>query len=449
MSFTSLRQRAGGGGGRGSLLGSGREVGKPQRRSFLLIVGALGLIFALLLLYVGFNAANSIPGKSYFYLNGEFEEADNIAETYQIRKGAELVGQVSSFRVEDGKSIVELQLNGDQRGEILSDTTLRVRPRSPIGVRFIELTPGTEGEPLEEGAIIRAAQTESTVPLDEALSALDRKARDGFGVFLKEAGKGFAGRGQDLNATLAQGPQTLDDLESVAGAVNERNGAFSRFIRSTEGAAAAAEPVREQIATGFDPEARALRPFSDAGDALQETLVEAPPTLASVRNDLAASDPLVRETRLLAQAAEPTLEQAEPALRNTADLLEDSRPPLRDLDSTLRLAERAVTPTLGLLDTVDPVLPNIDEALKDALPIVDELAPRGCDYTRFFENWQSMLGFSDGDSNFIRFELIPTEESTGAGGESGAENGGEARTPTFSNAYPEPCEAGSGTEPTR
>ena len=39
-----------------------------------------------------------------------------------------------------------------------SDTRLRVRPRSPIGVRFVELSPGTHGRPLAEGAcpLVRA-----------------------------------------------------------------------------------------------------------------------------------------------------------------------------------------------------------------------------------------------------------------------------------------------------
>ena len=59
----------------------------------------------------------------------------------------------------------------------------------------------------------------------------------------------------------------------------------------------------------------------------------------------------------------------------------------------------------------------------------------GYHYTKRF-TWLShwVLGFTDGSINFIRFEIIASEESIG-GGVKGA-------TPTFSNAYPQPCEVG-------
>ena len=429
MNLTSLRQR---------MPGAGREVGKPQSRTFLLVTGAFGIAFALLLLYVGFNAANSIPGRSYYYINAEFDEADNITDTYQVRSGAELIGQVSDTGVHEGKAVVELQLAAEE-GPLLSDTTLRIRPRSPIGVRYVELHKGTQGEELAQGATIPATQTKATVTIDGALAALDKKTRAETQTFLKEFGAGFADRGVGGNKTVAVAPEFLQDTKSVSAAVTDLNGALSRFISSGQGAANAADPVTEDIGQGFEPEAASLRPFKEQEQGVQDTLEEAPPTLQTARVELARTDPMVVETGAFARAARPLLQAGRGAFRETTELLDDSQPSLRDLDHTLDLLDQAVDPTLGLLNTVNPVLPNIEDGLKNTLPILNVLAPRGCDYDRMFDNWQSMLGFSDGSMNMIRFEVIASEESIG-GGQKGV-------TPTFSNAYPKPCQVGK--EPIR
>jgi ABC-type transporter Mla subunit MlaD len=425
MSRIGLRDR---------LPGRQREVGKPQNRTFLLITGAIGIGFALLLLYIGFNAANTIPGKSYYYVNAEFEEADNITDTYQVRSGAELIGQVSGTSVNNGNAVVELQLDADQ-GPLLDDSWIRIRPRSPIGVRYVELHKGTEGEEIPEGGTIPASQTKATVTIDGALSSLDKKTRNEAQNFLREFGNGFADRGIGGNKMVSQAPQFLQDTAEVSSSVTELDGALKRFIASSQGAANAAEPVRTDIAEGFEPEAEALEPFKDEESGVRSTLEEAPPTLQTANSQLPRITPLVVETGRLAQEARPMLANAPGALDETSELLDDAQPSLRDLDRTLDLARDAVSPTLGLLDTIEPVLPNIDDTLRDTLPILDVLAPRGCDYDRMFRNWESMLGFTDGSINFIRFEIIASEESIG-GGVKGA-------TPTFSNAYPQPCEVGS------
>jgi ABC-type transporter Mla subunit MlaD len=427
MSPLNLRDR---------LPGSRREVGKPQSRAFLLITGAFGIAFALLLLYVGFNAANSIPGRSYYYINAEFEEADNITDTYQVRSGAQLVGQVSNTSVHDGKAVVELQLAADQ-GPLLSDTTMRVRPRSPIGVRYIELHKGTEGRPLPQGATIPADQTSATVTIDGALAALDEETRGKTQTFLKEFGSGFADRGVGGNKMLADSPQFLQDTTQVAGSINDMDGALRRFIVSSQGAANAADPVRADIAEGFEPESKALEPFKNAEGDVKQTLVEAPPTLRTASAELPGITTLVAETGRLAAETQDMLRKGPAAFNETSELLDDSQSSLRDLDHTLELTQNAVSPTLNLLDTVKPVLPNLDGAIRDTLPIVLNLVPRACDYDQMFRNWESMLGFTDGQINFIRFEVIASGESLGGGPKKGG------ATPIFSNAYPEPCQVGS------
>jgi virulence factor Mce-like protein len=396
-------------------------------------LGLSGVFLGMYLFWVGFNAPNNIPGRSYYTLHAQFANADNLTSHYQVRVGGRLIGQVLNPRVSNGLAVVDLQLTPAIK-PLLSDTKLKVRPRSPIGVRYVDVLPGTRGTPLKDGALISASQTSATVTLDQVLGALNTTARAGTRTFLNELGVGFAGRGEDLGGAITAAPQFLGDTTTVTAAINARTGAAARLIRATEGAAAAADPVRQQIAAGFDPEARAMRPFSVHGDSLRAALDVAPGALATVRAGLIQTDPLLVEVDGLAVNARPALRVAPGALTETTALLRESRPSFAALNGTLKLAGRAVHPTLRLLRTISPVLPSVEAALRGGLPILAELAPRGCDIKLMLSNWESMLAFGNEGGNFLRFNLVGgSQESAGIG---------HVTTGVHQNPYPAPCVAG-------
>lgn len=419
-------------------LSGGRAVGKPQSRTFMLALGALGMVAALGMLWIGFNAAKTIPGRSYFYLNAEFVEADNLSKTYQVRQGAKLIGQVQELNARNGLAVIRLQLNGDERGKLRTDARLEVRPRSPVGVRYIDVKPGTKGRPLREDETIKATNTSATTPLESGLRTFDPVTREGFKTALSELGASFYGRGEDISSTLKQTPEVLQDTDTVVTAVTNLDGAVGRFIKSTQGAANAADPVRNRIATGWNPESRALRPFSQEADAVRTTFDEAPPTLRTARLQLRRTDPFLRATSSFLRTAQPTLRVAPDSLRETTALLRESQSSLRNLDRTFQLAEAATPPTLDVLDTADPVLPDVSEVSKDGQDLADDLAPRGCDVDRFARNWESMMTYSDGEQAVLRLNVVFGLETI----EGGTSMGGLLPpTPFRDNPYPAPCEA--------
>lgn len=421
---------------------STRPVSHQRGRGFMLALGAVGIGFALLLLYIGFTAPERIPGRSYYNLTAQFNDADNLTKSYQVRIGGRLVGQVLEPRVQDGKGVVRLQLTPDIE-PLKSDTTLRVRPRSAVGVRFVELVPGTKGVPLGEGDVIPAGQTSETVQLDEALGTFDAKRRAKLKTFISELGGGLVSRGEDVNDTVRTAPRFLSDLDAVAGAVNARAGAPARFVAESRGAAAAADPVRDVIARGFRPEADALEVFTGNEAPLRRLLDVAPGDLSAVRAGLARTDPFLTETRAFAAAARPALRAGVPALRETAALLAEARPGLRDLDPTLQRARQVVDPTLDVLETVRPVLPNVRQALTEPQGILSILAPRGCDITGMARNWTSMLGYGSGNGTNLRFSLLPSIEGGFRTTETTKPLVKDVLSPTGENAYPAPCVAGT------
>ncbi|XAY04060.1 hypothetical protein DSM112329_00886 [Paraconexibacter sp. AEG42_29] len=390
------------------------------------LVGSVGVLGVLVLVYVGFKAPDKIPGRSYYNLKAEFKNADNLTGHYQVRNGGKLVGQVLKPRIENGVAVVDLQLDPTEKG-LKSDTRLEVRPRSAVGVRYLDIKPGKNGTPLQEGDTIPFTQTGSTVQLDTVLGTFDTETRANAQKFLRELGTGFAGRGEDLNEAiggaskmlrLASGAQpgtgAADSLSSTAGwlsAIADRKGSIRSLISGSDTIAGTSDPVREQIAAGFKPQAKALEPFAQERGAIHSTLEKAPGTFTTASSRLPAVDGMVEQLRGFARDIRPGLRAAPASFTQTSALLTESRPGLRDARATLRLADRAVDPTLGLLDTVKPVLPQIDQTLANTTPIVSRLGDFGCDIVQFGTRWGSMLKYGNQGGSYLRFNLNAGPES--------------------------------------
>jgi ABC-type transporter Mla subunit MlaD len=208
-----------------------RPAAQQRGRGFMIALGLLGLGMTVAFTAIGFNAPNSIPGRGYYNLEAEFADADNIAPHAQVRLGGKIVGQVLNPRVEDGKAIVDLQIDPKYK-PLKADSIVEVRPRSAVGVRYVDIRSGQDGVPLEEGARIPAAQTRATRALDEVLGTFDSETRVRTQQFLRELGTGLAGRGEDLNETLGAAPQTLRRTDDVVGAVAGRTDAAGNLVRA-------------------------------------------------------------------------------------------------------------------------------------------------------------------------------------------------------------------------
>lgn len=416
----------------------GRAASRSLPRPVLWAIGLAGIGAVVVMFLIGYNAPNSIPGRQYYTVKAAFDNADNLTAHYQVRIGGKNVGQVLRPRVEDGKAVVDLQMTPDV-GPLRSDTTLRVRPRSPIGVRFVELKPGTKGAPLADGQLLPTSQTSASTELDTTLSTFDAERRakaqelaDGFGT-------GVLGRGEDIQNLLDDGPQGLRSLKAIAEPINDRTGAVRGFVRGADGASLAADPVRETIRRGFGDGADALQALADSGDGLRGSLNEAPSSLAAARAGLRDAEPFLREIRALSRISLPALRPAPAGLRSTSLLIRQSPAGLRSARTTLDEADDAVDPVLALLREVRPVIPSIRSGLATSLPVVDELGAHGCDIALFAKNWSSMLGFGVpssgrkdiGTLNALRLNVLGSEESVAGAG---------VRSPlVVDNPYPAPC----------
>ncbi|MCW3038905.1 MAG: Virulence factor Mce family protein, partial [Solirubrobacterales bacterium] len=328
----------------------------------------------------------------HYDVSADFVGASNLGRYAEVRIAGRRVGQVLDVAPHARLARVRLQLNKDVR-PLRSGTTARIRLKGLLGAKFVELTPSARGTVLQDGATLPATQTSSSVELFDVFAALDKRRRTHLRDLLLGLGTGFTGRGQQLNETLGELPPALRDLNSLAGAVNARGGAAERLMPSLDAAAGAFEPVRADLAAGWDPQARALAPFRDRRGKVQDALHVAPEALDAVRSGLHASDPLLIQTARFARASRALTVPAPAALRQTTGLLRASPGPLRTARTLLQRTSRAVPPTLQLTRRIDPLIRPLIRSLRGGLPVFAELDRRRCDLLGFVRNWRSMLAF--------------------------------------------------------
>jgi virulence factor Mce-like protein len=414
-------------------------------------VVAVGVLLALV--WVAIIAPRGVPGLSYYKINAQFDDASQIADLSQVRIAGRHIGQVAKSDLRNGKATVELQLYPGQ-GPLRSDTTARIRLKGALGAKYIELNPGRKGRVLPEGGTLPASQTSTATDLLDILQSFDARTRRHLQVAVRGLGEGFLARGKDLNAMLRVAPGFFGGLRRTSDTVLARPGAAARLFPSLESLSRAYDPVREELASGFDPEARALGAFADRRDAIDRTLVEAPPALQALRQGLDTATPLLHETAGFARATTRLTRRAPAALRETSVLLRAARPGLRDAKPLLDELSQAVSPTLRFLRAVDPVISPAIRALRNNVNGLAELGRHSCDFLGFARNWRSSLGFGVqegfgdltgtlddgppglGPLNSLRVLVVRPAEAETLSADAPPVDAGVARNP-----YPSPCVA--------
>jgi phospholipid/cholesterol/gamma-HCH transport system substrate-binding protein len=337
-------------------------------------------------------APRGVPGLKYYRLDAQFADASQIADLSEVRIAGRHVGQVIHSDLSHGKATVELQFFPGQKS-LPTDTTARIRLKGLLGAKFVDVTPGHSRQKLSSGAILPVKQTSSSVELLDVLQAFDPSTRRALQASVRSLGGGFLGRGDDLNKMLDQGPVFYGNLGRVSNSITARRGAAARFAPSVASLSAAYDPVRQELASGFRPEATVMQAFDAKRPQLDRTLREAPGAMQNLRAGLTAATPLLNETAALARDTIRITHTAPAALRETTGLLRKGTPALRDTRPLLVSLANAVPPTLSLLRRLDPVIDPSVRALRNNVPVLTQLGVHGCDVLMFARNWRSSLGF--------------------------------------------------------
>ncbi len=101
------------------------------------------------------------------------------------------VGQVSGSELDSGRAIVTMQVDHKYAELIHPDASLLLRPRTGLQDMTIEVDPGTDGEPVEEGSTLPLASSQPNVQPDQIFASLDGDTRSFLQLLLQAAGEGL------------------------------------------------------------------------------------------------------------------------------------------------------------------------------------------------------------------------------------------------------------------
>ena len=300
------------------------------------MVGAVTVLVTIVAVFLAYNANSGLPFVPSYNLSVELPDAEKLVPGNEVRIGGVRVGQISAIEPEQDPetgelhAVADLKLDPDVE-ELPVDSTMIVRARSALGLKYLELVRGTSSEGYPAGSVVPlSAATPEPVDIDDFLDTFDEPTRTAIQANLVEFGNALAGRGPDLNAALGKLPGALEYLQPVMKNLGASDTRFERFIVSISAAAAEVAPVAEQQAEMFVNLDTTFTALASVAPSLQETIVETPPTFAVATDTLPTIRPFLANSAGLFAELRPGVRELAAAAPNIADSLEAGVPALRE-----------------------------------------------------------------------------------------------------------------------
>ena len=433
------------------------------------LIGAATTLVVIVAVFLAYNANSGLPFVPTYNLTILVPNAANLTEGNEVRIGGTRVGVIDKIDVKTKKTgvdyaVVHTKLETSVK-PVPVDSTVLIRPRSSLGLKYVQIAKGTSTKGFPDGGTmpLSAARPEP-VEFDQFISMFSAPTRVASRVNLFEFGNVFAGRGQDLNRALEDAPSLVRNLIPVMANLADRRTRLGELFQALGQTAAEVAPVGSQQAslfvnldTTFGAIANVARPYlQDSityGVPAQEAAIA---TFPGQRVFLANSTTLLKKLApgvdALSQAA-PDLAEAvvtgTPVLERSVKFNQELVPTFQSVQA---FAEDPLT-SLGVLD--------LTSALDELNPTLSYFTPSQtvCKYpTLLLRNAANLLSDGDNIGTAQRFDVIsaPVGPNSESGPSTAPANGGgptpkdQAANWLHSNLYPiaaapgqtRECEAG-------
>ncbi len=282
------------------------------------LIGAVTVLALLLAVFLAYNANQGLPFVPTQTLHVDIANASSIVVGNDVREGGFRVGLVSGMRpveLPGGQVGAELTLQLNQsNGQVPTDSTVSIRPLSVLGLKYVDLHRGISRHDFGDGGTVPFGQTTVPVQLDDIFSTFNPPTRRAIQNSLVGIGDTLAGRGSDLNDTIATLPRLFGHLTPVAHDLSASSTGLSRFFTSLNSFMGAIAPVAETNVRLFGEAATTFAALTREPGALESTIAESPSTLSVSTRSLAIQQPLLADLATLGQALNPATASLRAAL---------------------------------------------------------------------------------------------------------------------------------------
>ena len=391
------------------------------------LVGALTVLTTVVAVFLAYNANAGLPFTPVYSLDAVVPNAAGLIRGNEVRIGGTLVGQMSSLDPvvgRNGSVGARLHLKLLRSVEPLPvDSRIAIRPRSPLGLEYIEITVGRSKKGLADGAAIPyGPRTKKPVAVDDLFNMFDKRTRAAAKTNLDQFGTGVAGRGTALNQAVAGLEPLVAHLQPVMRNLLDPRTRLPRLFPALERAARELAPVASQNGALIGALDQTFAGLAGVTGPIQQAIARGPLALTVATRDLPANQPFLRDSTELFRRLRPAFSSLASASTHLAPAFAQAQPSLR---ATPALAGQLDT-TLSHLDslTSDPrVDPGIARLAETATLLGDPVhfvtpAQTTCNYlTLFFRNLQSTFSEGDAIGTFLRFGILALPQ--GADSEAG------------------------------
>lgn len=354
------------------------------------LIGALTLLVVIVAVFLAYNANQGLPFVPTFDVKAELEGGQNLVASNDVRIGGYRVGAVDritpSFNPRTGKANAIVHMKLDKEVEPLPvDSRVYVRPRSNLGLKYVELSIGKSSTAMKPGATIPQAQSKTPIELDEYFSTFNEEMRQNLQDTFEGYGDALAGRGRSINIAIQEFVPFLTHLTPVMTALSDPTTQLNQFFRATSRFSGELAPVARQYASLFGNMATTFEALARDPDALRATIERGPPTLDAGIASFPVQRPFLADSERLFSLLQPVAREFEVSLPRVREALVVGRPVLRRSPA---FYERTEGVFRALRDLVDD--PNTLLGLKDLTALVRIGAP----LATYLAPYQSVCNFS-------------------------------------------------------
>ncbi len=324
------------------------------------LVGAVTVLVTVIGVFMAYNANNGLPFVPSLDVRVRAESSAALTRGSEVREGGLRIGVVKTIktvRLPSGKAGAEMAVTVQgSAGDLPVDTSFTIRPRSPLGLKYLEMVRGTSARVASDGHVFGEKATTVPVQIDDFARQFDGATRSGIQRNMQGFGNALAGRGRSLNSSLGELPRLFGYVAPVTRNLSDRRTRLGRFLRELRDAARTVAPVADTQADLFTRAAITFEALSSDTGALKETISRTHPALQAGIESFPVQRPFLTDSAALAREMQPVARDLRPALPEVNDALETGIPVTRrsvrfydDLEPTLvSLRELSRDPGTGI-----------------------------------------------------------------------------------------------------
>ena len=405
------------------------------------LVGAVTVLVTIVAVVLAYNANNGLPFAPSLEIRVQATSAAALTKGSEVREGGLRIGFVSTIRtvrLPDGTAGAEMAVRMDET-DLPVDTAFTIRPRSPLGLKYLEMVRGSSERIVEDGHTFPTRQTLVPVQLDDFTRMFDGRTRVGVRENIQGFGNALAGRGAAVNQTLSELPRLFRHAAPVARNLADPRTRLGRFFRELGDTARVLAPEAATQADLFTRTALTFEAISLDVEKLKQTISASHPAFQAGIESFPVQRPFLTDSAALAREMQPVARELRPALPIINDALETGIP----------VTERSVDfygdlrPTLvSLRELMED--PGTGRALRGLTANVTSLQPQ----LRFLGPYQTVCNYWNYFFTFLG-EHVSQRGPYGYGQRAAIKSAGQQSNSPASMGASEPANAEDYREPSR